>query len=146
VKVEGTYSFDATPDRVWAILLAPTALAACIPGCREFKGLGDDRYEVVMRAGMGAIGGTYRGKVALTDIDEGRSFRMIVEGKGSGGSIRGDSLLSLQERDGATQISVDGDARVTGIIARVGQRLIGSASKLMMDQFFQCMRLKLDDR
>jgi hypothetical protein len=71
---------------------------------------------------------------------------MIVEGKGSGGSIRGDSLLSLQERDGATQISVDGDARVTGIIARVGQRLIGSASKLMMDQFFQCMRLKLDDR
>ena len=124
----------------------PAALAACIPGCREFKALGDDQYEVVLRAGIGAIGGTYRGKVTLTEIDEGRSYRMIVEGKGSGGAIRGDSLLSLHEQDGATEVSIDGDARVSGIIARVGQRLIGSASKLMMDQFFECLRLKVQGR
>jgi len=31
-----------------------------------------------------------------------------------------------------------------GAIARVGQRLIGSVSKMMMDRFFGCLRSRLE--
>jgi carbon monoxide dehydrogenase subunit G len=30
-----------------------------------------------------------------------------------------------------------------GAIARIGQRLIGSVAKMMMDRFFECLRSKL---
>ena len=38
-----------------------------------------------------------------------------------------------------TRVTVDGDARVTGVVARVGQRLLGAVSKTLMTQFFECM-------
>jgi len=30
-----------------------------------------------------------------------------------------------------------------GAIARIGQRLIGSVAKMMMDRFFECLKSKL---
>ena len=69
---------------------------------------------------------------------------MIVEGKGAGGSIRGEGLLNFSDADGGTQVSIVGDARISGIMARVGQRLFGNASKLLMNQFFGCLKSKVD--
>ena len=146
MKIDGAYTFDAAPDQVWAGLLEPDVLAGCIPGCRELKAVGDDQYEIALRVGIGAISGNYTGKVTVTDRNEPQSFRMIVQGRGSGGTIKGDSVVSLRGRNGATEVTLDGDARVTGLIARVGQRLLGSASKMMIDQFFECMKVKVKGR
>ena len=43
-----------------------------------------------------------------------------------------------------TRLDVAGEAKVTGILARVGQRLIGSAARVMMDQFFNSARARLE--
>ena len=139
MRVDGTYAFDVAPERVWARLLDPEALAACIPGCRELTRVTADEYRVTMSVGIGAIRGAYEGKVTVTDRDEPRSFRMTVEGKGRGGSIKGDAVLTLRGVDGGTEIVLAGEAHVTGVVARVGQRLLGSASTMITGQFFECM-------
>ena len=41
-------------------------------------------------------------------------------------------------------MSVVGDAQVTGVIARVGQRLMGNASRVLMNQFFNCLKSKIE--
>ena len=43
-------------------------------------------------------------------------------------------------------VKVAGDVFVTGIVARVGQRLLGSTSKMMMNQFFGCIQSQIDER
>ena len=144
MKVVGKYSFQVGRDVVWTRLLEPDVLAGCIPGCQQFEEVGDDLYDVVLKVGIGAISGTYTGRVSVTERDQPASFKMLVEGKGRGGNIRGEGLLSLAEHKGQTELIVDGDAQVTGLIARVGQRLLGSASKMMMDQFFGCMKAKVE--
>ena len=48
MDISGTYAFAAPPDRVWALLMDPTAIAACIPGCTAFEPDGDDSYRVTV--------------------------------------------------------------------------------------------------
>jgi carbon monoxide dehydrogenase subunit G len=40
-------------------------------------------------------------------------------------------------------VDVKGDVQTGGPIARGGQRLIGSVSKMMLDRFFGCLKGKL---
>lgn len=137
--------FEADREQVWDALLAPETLADCIPGCEIFEPSGDGSYRVVMRVGVAAVRGTYTGSVTLADRRHLESYRMIVQGRGSGGSVRGECVLTFADMDGGgTQVRVEGDAQVTGVVARVGQRLMGNASRMLMNQFFGCLKSKVD--
>ena len=43
----------------------------------------------------------------------------------------------------ATVVDVSAAVQTGGPIARVGQRLIGSVTKMMLDRFFECLKTKL---
>ncbi len=144
MKVQGRYDVDSPRDSVWRGLLSPETLAGCIPGCEAFEETGPNRYRVVMKVGVGAVRGTYSGEVWLSEIDEPSSFKMTVAAQGRGGSVRGEGLLSLAERGAGTALTAEGDAQVTGVVARVGQRLLGGVSKTLMDRFFGCLKGKLE--
>ena len=119
-------------------------LSSCIPGCESFDAAGNETYDVVMKVGVAVVSGTYTGKVTIAEKNEPENYTMRVQGKGAAGTVGGEGVLTFTEIDGGTRIDLTGDARITGIIARVGQRLMGSASKMMMNQFFECLRLKVE--
>ena len=127
-------------------MLSPDVLSSCIPGCEEFKETGDGTYDVVLKVGIAAMTGKYTGKISLTDVNHPVSYKMIVEGKGAAGNINGESLISFTENGEETEVTVIGDARVTGIIARIGQRIMGSASRMLMNQFFDCIKSKIESQ
>ena len=145
LRVEGSFIVGADRGTVWASLLSSEILASCIPGCEGLQLLEDDSYEVSLTAGVGPVRATYTGRIALSDKIEPESFRMLFTGQGSAGSVRGEGTLTLVEAAEETEIRVVGDAQVTGAIARVGQRLLGSASKMLMNQFFACAKAKIED-
>ena len=145
LRVEGSFTVKADRGAVWASLLSSEMLASCIPGCEGLQLLEDDSYEVSLTAGVGPIRATYTGRITLSDKIEPESFRMLFTGQGSAGSVRGEGSVTLVEAGDETEIRVVGDAQVTGAIARVGQRLMGSASKMLMNQFFGCAKGKIED-
>ena len=61
---------------------------------------------------------------------------MAMEGSGSPGFVRGDAGMELSDIDGGTRVSYSADVQVGGLIASVGQRMLGGVSKLLLDQFF----------
>lgn len=144
MKVEGAFTIDAERERVWDMLMSPETLAGCIPGCESFEPVDEDTYNIAMRVGVAAVRGNYTGSVAIADKQRLESYRMVVQGRGRGGSVRGEGVLTLSDIDGGTQVSVVGDAQVTGVVARVGQRLMGNASRMLMNQFFNCLKSKIE--
>lgn len=144
MDITGTYTFNAPPDRVWALLMNPSVISSCIPGCDRFEPDGTDRYKVTLTIALAAITGSYEGTVVLADKVEPSSYRLIVEGQGRPGFVKGNSAIALKGRDAATDVEVSGIVQVGGPIARVGQRLIGGVAKMMMDRFFACLSSKLD--
>ena len=143
MDLSGSYTFNAPPDRVWALLMDPTVLSSCIPGCERFEPDGDDRYTVTLTVGLAAITGTYTGTVVLTDMIPQTSYRLVVEGQGRPGFVKGSSAITLRADGGTTMVDVSAAVQTGGPIARVGQRLISGVAKMMMDRFFSCLQSKL---
>ena len=144
MTLEGSYTIAAPRARVWALLMDPQAIASCVPGSEAFEPLGGDKYKVRMTAGVAAITGTFEGTVALADQVAPESYRLVMEGSGAPGFVNGDARITLRESGAAaTTVEVAAEVEVGGTIARVGQRLLGSVSKMMLDRFFACMSGKL---
>ena len=121
----------------------PAILEASIPGADRFEETSPGKFEVEISVGIGIIRGRFRGTVESTDLNPPSSQRLIMNGEGPGGWVKGEGALTLREVDGNTEIDVDGEAMTGGVLARVGQRMIGDASKTMMDKFFKNLNLEV---
>jgi carbon monoxide dehydrogenase subunit G len=125
------------------MMLDPVAIASCIPGCERLEPDGPDRFKAAITIGMAAITGHYEGTVILSDKVEPSSYRLSVEGQGRPGFVKGDAAITLRADGANTIVDVTGTVQTGGTIARLGQRLIASAAKMMQDRFFACMQSKL---
>lgn len=147
LQLKARYVFNAPPARVWALLNDPEVIASCLPGCERLEPLGDDRYRANLSLAVAAISGNYSGTVAIVDKLAPSSYRLMVDGSGQAGFVKGEARVELTAEDGApdrTAVAVSGDGQVGGLMARVGQRLLGSVSQMMMDRFFACLRDKAE--
>jgi hypothetical protein len=136
MKIQGTHDIQATRDRVFAAVIDPQILQRCIPGCQSLEQTAENTYVATMKAGVGAVKGTFKGSVHLDDIQTPAHYRMIVEGKGGPGFVKGTGEFELTENGGATAIAYSGEMQVGGVIASVGQRMIEGAAKMLAGKFF----------
>ncbi len=126
---------------MWKALLDPAILAQCIPGCDSLEPTGNDSYQVVMTTGVAAV----RGTVSLRDRQEPSSYRLIVEGKGGPGFVRGEVTVTLTEETGKTVVQVAGDGQVGGILVLIGQQVLQPAARQLMNRFVDCLRKKVEE-
>jgi carbon monoxide dehydrogenase subunit G len=139
LKVEGSYTFNAPRDKVWQVLLDPKIIAQCMPGCESMKEIGPDQYEATMKVGVASVKGTYKGKVSIKDQQAPAHYVLSGEGSGGPGFMQGDVSIDLEEKDGKTVVKYSTDAKVGGLIASIGQRMLNGVAKMMVDQFFKKM-------
>ena len=139
MKIEGSADIPAPREKVWAAFLDPNILAKALPGCEKLEAIGPNEYKATMKVGVAAIKGTFEGKVKLSDLEPPNRYRMAVEGSGGPGFVRGDAGMQMTDVDGGTKVSYDADVQVGGLIASVGQRMLGGVTKMMLDQFFTRM-------
>jgi hypothetical protein len=143
MDLNGSYTFDAPPARVWDLLMDPATISSCIPGCQGMEPQGGDRYTVKLTVAIAAITGAYEGTVEISDKVQPTSYRLTVEGQGKPGFAKGNSAITLRADGDKTIVDVSGTVQTGGPIARVGQRLIGGVSKMMLDRFFACLQGKV---
>jgi carbon monoxide dehydrogenase subunit G len=124
----------------------PKTIVACLPGCQKCETITGDRYEVVLTAGIAAITGSFVGTVTVADKNPPFSYRLIIDGRGAPGFARGESTITLRSLNGSVEVDVVGVVHFGGLIAQVGQRLLGATARLLMDRFFKCLQSRLANR
>ncbi len=144
MKIHARYVFATERRKLWDLLLDVNTLEQCIPGLEKLEPQGEGKYLATLKVGVSAVKGTYQGTITIGDEEPIEQYRMAVEGRGRPGWARGSGLLIFADADDGTSVTVDGDVQVGGLIARVGQRLIGNVLKSLMDQFFNNIREQAD--
>jgi carbon monoxide dehydrogenase subunit G len=139
MKFEGTYEIAAPRQQVWDAFLDPDRVRQAIPGCERMEPIGSDEYKATLKIGIAAVKGTFEGKVRIGDKKPLDSYRLAAEGSGGPGFVRSDTLISFADAGATTRVSYSADVQVGGLIAGVGQRMLGGVSKMMADQFFNRM-------
>src|SRR6185312_14019331 len=136
MKIEDKQELHAKRERVFQALIDPEVLRRCIPGCERLEKTGENTYSTTLRAGVGAIKGVFTGNVRLEDMTPPSHYRIVVDGKGQPGFLKGSGDLDLEEQNGSTLIRYSGEVQIGGTIPGVGQRMIQGAAKMMASQFF----------
>ena len=137
MKVGGSHRLAVPPDRAYAMLQDPAILARCMPGCENLEKVAEGEYAMKMKMALAAVSGRFDGKVRIADQDPPRHFRLIVEGSGKIGFMKGEGLLTLAPVDSATEVRYEGEVQIGGMIAGVGQRLLDVTAKLIIKKFFE---------
>jgi hypothetical protein len=137
MTMTGEATLPAVRSRVWALLNDPAVLKSCIPGCQSMEKTADNAFAAVVKAKIGPVAATFKGKVELSDIVPEVSYRIAGEGEGGvAGFAKGAAKVSLADVEGGTLLRYDVEAHVGGKMAQLGSRLIDSVAKSMADKFF----------
>jgi len=144
MKIEGQFAFDGiAPPAVWGSLTEANRIAECLPGCEKLEQTGEGSYDMQMRFGVGSISGLFSGSIRLHDLEPTSEYHMSVNGSGAPGFVKGEGTVQLTPGDTGTFLRYSGDVSAGGPIASLGQRMIGGAARMIIDQFFKCVSRKL---
>ncbi len=136
MKIAGSHTLPVPQEQAYRLMQDPAVLARSIPGCEGLEKTGEDEYKMKMKMALAALSGAFEGKVRITDQQPPSSFRLMVEGTGKIGFVKGGGLLTLTAKGAETDVSFEGDVQVGGTMAAVGQRLIDATAKMMIKRFF----------
>lgn len=147
MKLEGEHVFKGPREDVWEMFYDPEILASAVPGMDKLDLVAENEYEGVMNVRVGPVSGKYQGKLSLTDIVEPESLTLTVDGKGAAGYVKGvGGAKFLQNADGTTTLTYEGDVNIGGALASVGQRMIDSVAKSMIRSAFETLDNALEAR
>jgi carbon monoxide dehydrogenase subunit G len=133
-RIEGTESLRIERPKLWQLLNDPDTLAASIPGCRGFDrdDAAEHRYRTAIKVSVGAVAGVYEGTVEYVDVVEPERCTIVVYGKGDKGTIDGRGAITLAAAGDATEVAYEGEFKLTGPVAGVGQRMAPGVSRKMI--------------
>ncbi|MBI5879767.1 MAG: carbon monoxide dehydrogenase subunit G [Chloroflexi bacterium] len=135
MKIDGTYIFTARAGEVWDLLLDPQVLLQIIPGLQKVDVQGDTILASAT-VGVGPVKGLFSGRISLLDQRKPTHVRIVGEGKGGPGFMKGVCIIDAAEHDGQTTISYQANVQIGGTLATVGQRLVDAATQQIMQQGF----------
>lgn len=135
MKLQATYTLPVPRQRLWELLLSPEELRQCLPGCERLTQVGPDTYEATLTIGAAAVKGTYTGLLQILDQEPPSRCRILVEGTGTTGFVRGEAVVLLSEEPAGTALTIDADAQVGGVIASVGQRMLTGVGRMLLGEF-----------
>ncbi len=144
MRIEGQFTFDGVaPLAVWSFLTDANRIAECLPGCEKLVQVDDETYNMQMRFGVGAVSGVFSGSIRLHDLQPTSEYQMTVGGNGVPGFVKGEGKVQITGTDTGALLQYSGDVSAGGPIASLGQRMIGGAARMVIDQFFRCAARKL---
>lgn len=143
MKIEGRQNIQAPCERVFSALTDPAVLQKCIPGCQELQQTGPDQYSAKLTAAVGSIKGVFTATITMDELIAPSHYKLVVDGKGQPGFLKGSGTLDLSQQDGTTEIKYTGEVSVGGLLASVGQRMLESAAKMMAGKFFAALEAEI---
>jgi carbon monoxide dehydrogenase subunit G len=129
---------------VWEFIVNPSEIAKCLPELKSLELEGEDRFVATVRVGVGLIKGDFKFNLAIVEKQAPNKARLKGSGSGSGSSVDIDTSIQLAEVPNGTKLDYQADVKIGGIMAGLGQRLIGGATEQAMARMFDCVRRELE--
>ncbi len=130
MTLEGSYKIPAPLQTVWQKLMDPEFLQRAMPGCQSLEQKAPNEYRAVLKAGVGPVKGTFHGDVVIGDIVPEHSYTITSRAKSTAGFVEGVGRVQLEDDGtGGTTVRFTGEAKVGGMLASVGGRLVEAAAR-----------------
>ena len=147
MEVNGRHTVKANPATVWTMLMDTETLSKIVPGISKLEKTGDNSYKSVLEIKMGPVSGSFTGNLEMEDIEEQKGFTLKVQQNSSIGNANAAIKIELIPVNAdETEVAFDGGVKVTGLLASMGQRILGSVANMLTKQFFANLEREASSR
>ena len=140
MQLTGKHVINAAPETVWKMLMDTDTLARIVPGISSLEKLDGNAYKSTVAIKLGPVNSSFTGNLFMNDIQENKNFTLKVQQNSKIGNANAAIKIELTPvAENQTEVAFDGDVKLSGILASMGQRLLGSVANTLSKQFFENM-------
>ncbi|HEX7347938.1 MAG TPA: SRPBCC domain-containing protein [Candidatus Limnocylindrales bacterium] len=147
MRLEGTIAIAAPPEAVWAVMIDPRDLAACVPGVSDVRQVVDRSFEGSVRASVGPIDGDFSFRSVLAQQTFPDELIVDVEGTDSVTKSRVvahiEASLTSTSAD-STTLAYRATITTKGRLAIIGDMVLRATAGVMIGQVTRCLRSRLE--
>ena len=146
MHLEGTYRFNTTQEKLWDLLNDPDVLARATPGIKELQLQEDGKFQALFEIKMGPINSNFDGTLEVVDKVAPESYKLLISVDGKIGTIAATGTIAIEPGNQDTILSFQGDAKLTGVMARMGQRVLSGVGRMFTNQFFKALEREFSEQ
>ena len=143
---EGEVHINASRAQVWEYLMDPHKVGQCMPGVESIEVIeGERKFHAVISIGFGSVKARFKGDAQFTEIEEPNWATLKAHGNAPGSAMDVVSLMVLSDGpDGTVEMQWSADITVLGTLASLASRLMGSITKKLSTDFFNCLKTRIE--
>ncbi len=147
MDLNGSHILNASPDRVWSMLMDTDILARIVPGITTLEKTAENEYKAIAQVKMGPVNGSFSGGLTMQDIREGEGYTLNVQQNSKIGNADATVTIDLKSvEDNQTELTFDGKAKLSGLLARTGNRVMSGVANSLTKQFFENFEEEIEEK
>ncbi len=137
MELKGSHTVSATPITLWEMLMDTNTLSKIIPGISTLERTGDHSYKSILEIKAGPISTSFTGDARMEDIVEQKKFTLKMQQSNKMGNANSTMIVELRPvNETETEVVFDGEIKITGLLASMGQKVLGGVANMLTRQFF----------
>ncbi len=122
---------------IWDALYDAETIRRSISGCTELEWVSDSELKGEIKKKFGPIKSTFPIQLEVKDIVQYESYTMLGTSKASSfGYVNGEVQFRLVDIEDGCELFYDANISMGGKVAQIGSRLMNSAAKKIVGDFF----------
>lgn len=147
MEIENVFEVGAPPDRVYAFLLDVEHIVGCVPGAELVETVDENTFKGRVRIKVGPITVSYTGNAEIADRDA-EAHTAVLKASGrettGSGSARATANMSVNARDGGSEVKFVTEFTVAGRVANFGRGVMEDVSRRLVGQMADCIKGHLE--
>jgi uncharacterized protein len=141
---DGSFDVTAPKEKVYEFITDPKKITTIFPDIENVKVIDGDNFTLKAKVGMSFIKGTMDVKGTMTEKNKPTVAKLRARGTGLNSSVDLDSTFTMSDGpNGGTHVTWSADAKISGMMASVGSRLIDSAANKYVKQIIGALQKNL---
>jgi carbon monoxide dehydrogenase subunit G len=141
---EGAFDVAAPKEKVYDFVTDPKKVTTIFPDVQSVKVIDENNFRIKAKVGMSFIKGVMDVKLTLVDNKRPTFSKLKARGTGMNSSVDLESSFTLEDGpNGGTHVKWAADAKISGMMASIGSRLIDSQADKYVKQIIGSLEKKL---
>ncbi|MEO8416525.1 MAG: SRPBCC domain-containing protein [Ginsengibacter sp.] len=144
MELTGRHMVNAASSKIWSMLMDTDMLAKIVPGVSSLEKTGDNSFKSILEIKLGPVNSSFTGNLEMEEITEQKGFVLKLMQNSKIGNASGAIKINLLPVDAEkTEIAFNGDVKLSGLLAGMGQRVMGSVANTLTKKFFANLEKEL---
>lgn len=142
---DGSFEVSVPKQRVYEFVMDPARITSIFPDVQDVKVIDADNFTLKAKVGISFIKGMMDVKMTIVERRPPSFARMKAKGNGISSSVELDNTFTIEDAVGGagTVVKWAADAKISGLMASVGSRLIDAAAQKYVAEIIGSLKEKL---